>query len=424
LELKIRPAARSKNVLPSSSSNSDAIYLCNARSYDVDQNSAGGAIEDDEVYTPPVAIVLCLKGAEESLADCLTGLISQDYPDFQLNIVIHSPTDPAAESVQNFFANLKQKPQIHFLENPESTCSLKCSAICQAIEALSTRIEVVAFVDGDAVVDESWLNDLVTPLSDSGIGVTTGNRWYSPTEIQMQRYEIAWGGSLAIRKDVIDRCGLLAKWRTTFCEDTPLTNVLREQKLHLYRVPDLIIENKESVSLLGAFNWISRQLLTVRLHHPAWSLVLLHGIVTGIASIVAPVLMVLLFWWGMTADGVTLLKTILVYQAANFVLLFLIGRSNRRAINRRDSYNGLEVVKDKNWKMHFFSTLVTQLVQPFAIWQANSMEKVNWRRAIYRVKDGTKIKLLRVKKDRKTQPAVVTQTNADASTSDSERHFR
>ena len=374
----------------------------------------GSDQDDDDIYAPPAAVILCLKGSEESLNDCLTGLISQQYPDYELHIVIFSPTDPAADVVKEFFSGVQLVPKIHYLEDAEQTCSLKCSAICQAVETLSDRIEVVALVDGDAVVDQYWLNDLVTPLSDSGIGATTGNRWYSPTEnrlgafvrriwnaaavVQMQRYDIAWGGTLAFRKDVIDRCGLVAIWRKSFCEDTPLANVFQKQKLHLHRVPHLIIENKESISTLAAFHWISRQLLTVRLHHPAWNWVLLHGVATGIASIVAPLLIVVLFCLGMTTEALTLLKTTIVYQAFNFALLYMIGKSNRQAINSRGSYNGLEVDSERRIPMHVLSTLVTQVLQPFALWQANSMEKVKWRGATYGVKDGNSVRLLKVKK--------------------------
>lgn len=376
--------------------------------------------EESETYSPPVAIVLCLKGADESLVDCLTGLIGQDYPDFQLNIVIHCPTDPAAGVVEDFFAALKLQPKVHFLETPKETCSLKCAAIAQAIRSLSERIEVVALVDGDAVVDQDWLSDLVTPLKDESVGATTGNRWYSPTDVrlgafvrkiwnaaavvQMQRYDIAWGGSLAIRRDVIERCQLLSKWERSFCEDTSLTDELRKHKLRLHRVANLIVDNKETCSLWGTFHWISRQLLTVRLHHPAWPWVLLHGVATFVASILAPILMVVLFFNGFTSDAWVLLQTIGVYQLTNFALLYLIGRSNRSAIGSRDSHDPTETLPDKHLGMHFIATLVIQIIQPFALWQANSVEKVKWRGATYRVKDGRKIKLLKVG-DQKKKPS-------------------
>ena len=363
-------------------------------------------------YSPPTAIVLCLKGADESLVDCLTGLIGQDYPDFELDIVIHSPTDPAAKVVEDFFSKVELKPKIHFLESPEESCSLKCSAIAQAVRSLSERIEVVAFIDGDAIVDQNWLSDLVTPLEDASIGATTGNRWYSPVDahlgeavrkiwnaaavVQMQRYKIAWGGSLAMRRDVIQRCDLLSKWGQSFCEDTSLTHGLQKQNLRLERVANLIVDNKETSSFWETFHWISRQLLTVRLHHPAWPLVLLHGVVTGVASIFTPLLMVVLFGMGMSSNAWFLLQTIVVYQVANFVLLYWIGRSNLGTINGRDSHDSSEPARKKNWVLYFIGTLVTQVVQPCALWRAISNEKVTWRGATYLVKDGRSVKLLEI----------------------------
>ncbi len=360
--------------------------------------------DEDEFYAPPAAIVLCLKGTDESLEDCLGALVDQDYPDYQLNIVIDSPTDPAVEVAQDVFAALKYKPIVEFLTHRETSCSLKCSAIAQAVDSLPERIEVVAFVDGDTVVDQFWLRDLVTPLGDSGTGVTTGNRWYSPDDlqlgslvrkiwnaaavVQMQRYEIAWGGSLAIRRAVIDRCGLVATWRKSFCEDTSLTKAMRHQKLRVYRVANLIVENNDGVSLGNTYEWICRQMLTVRLHHPDWRLVLLHGITTGIASIVAPLMILVLFAVGNTGDAVTMLQCACVYQTVNFALLYMIGQANRRSIIARESYSRSAVAKRNNWPMHIAATLVTQVIQPFAVWQAFSMKKVTWRGVDYCLKGG------------------------------------
>ena len=368
--------------------------------------------DENGTYSPPTAIVLCLKGADEGLVDCLSGLIGQDYPDFELNIVIDAPTDPAATVVEDFFSKVKRQPKIHFLKSPEETCSLKCSAISQALRSLSDRIEVVALVDGDAIVDQNWLSDLVTPLKDVSIGATTGNRWYSPIDarlgafvrkiwnaaavVQMQRYKIAWGGSLAMRREVIQRCDLLSKWEQSFCEDTSLTTELRKQNLRLQRVANLIVDNKETSSFWETFHWISRQLLTVRLHHPAWPLVLLHGVVTGVASIFTPLLVMVLFGMGMSSNARFLLQAIIVYQVANFVLLYWIGRSNLNAINGRDSHDSNMPARNNSWVMYFIATLVTQVVQPCALWRAISDEQVTWRGASYLVKGGRGVKLIKI----------------------------
>lgn len=364
----------------------------------------------EQTYCPPAAIVLCLKGNDPSLEECLTGLIGQDYPDFQLHIVIHSPSDPANDAVRDFFSTLRLKPEIQYLQPFDNHCSLKCAALAQAIESLSPEIEVVALVDSDAIVDPRWLADLVTPLRDAAVGATTGNRWYRPegsqwgalvrmvwnaaAVVQMQRYDIAWGGSLAMRTAVIQQCGLLPRWRRAFCEDTLLNSVLKQHKLSLRRVPRLVVENQETISLLPAFHWISRQLLTVRLHHRAWPMVLGHGLATGIASIVAPLLAVGLFLSGASSDGGMLVTAIVVYQVVNGVLLSMIGRSNRQAIDGRESDQQSGPPPQWSRIKYLAAVWVTQVLQPFAVWQANSMERVNWRGAKYAVKNSRSVKLL------------------------------
>ena len=55
----------------------------------------------------------------------------------------------------------------------------------------------------------------------------------------------------------------------------------------------LIMENTESSKLRDAFRWITRQLLTVRLHHPTWPLVFVHGLATAIACYLTPVLILI-----------------------------------------------------------------------------------------------------------------------------------
>ena len=361
---------------------------------------------ESAIYQPTAAIVLCLKGEDENLSECLVGLISQDYADYRLVIVVDSERDPVVRSVAQFFKGVKFKPDVQALRSPHSTCSLKCSAITQAIDSLPSRYEVIAMIDGDTIPDESWLAELVAPLADKTIGATTGNRWYSPTSnglgtwvrkiwnaaaiVQMQRYHIPWGGSLAIRTETIKRCGLVDHWRKSFCEDTAMVSPLKKHKLKIHRVPNLVLENTESVSLAGAFDWITRQLLTVRLHHPKSSWVMAHALASAAAGIGAPILIILMLWTGETRGMWTLIQAFVAWQVINSVLLYLIERSNRAAIEQRDSFNRLPVPESPSFMMQFASTLMTQWIYPFAAWQAAAMDKVKWRGVTYKVRgDGT-----------------------------------
>jgi cellulose synthase/poly-beta-1,6-N-acetylglucosamine synthase-like glycosyltransferase len=81
--------------------------------------------------------------------------------------------------------NLNQK---HIIVSPLNvryqTCSLKCSALIQAVSSLNDDCEVVALIDSDTVPHPRWLRELVLPLADRRIGLTAGNRWYVPIKDQ------------------------------------------------------------------------------------------------------------------------------------------------------------------------------------------------------------------------------------------------
>src|SRR5690348_1944671 len=49
----------------------------------------------EEGELPCVVVVLPIRGADPSLAACLRGLLNQDYPRYELRIIIDSLEDPA-----------------------------------------------------------------------------------------------------------------------------------------------------------------------------------------------------------------------------------------------------------------------------------------------------------------------------------------
>ena len=178
---------------------------------------------------PKAAIILCLRGADPFLDRCIRALLRQDYPDFEVRIVVDDEQDPAWGIVNQTLgepsASLVTAGQ---LKDPNNTCSLKCSSVAQAIEELDDSFEVVALLDADTIAHPTWLRELVTPLQDSDVGAATGNRWYMPDKpslgslvryswnaaavVIMYWCKIAWGGTLAVKRTAIERADLLTHW--------------------------------------------------------------------------------------------------------------------------------------------------------------------------------------------------------------------
>jgi hypothetical protein len=169
-------------------------------------------------------------------------------------------------------------------------CSLKVSAQRQAISRLGKQVEVVTLIDADSIPAPGWLRCMVAPLADPNVGAASGIRWFAPPDngwgtwirhltnaacfMNMYVFHIPWGGSLAIRREVIERAGLLDHWATCFCEDVSAHGPISKLGLRIEFVPAATQFNREMTDGPGAYRFILRQFLCARLHHASWPAIL------------------------------------------------------------------------------------------------------------------------------------------------------
>jgi cellulose synthase/poly-beta-1,6-N-acetylglucosamine synthase-like glycosyltransferase len=349
---------------------------------------------------PQTAIILCLRGCDPFLEKCLESIMEQDYPNFQLHIVVDNRQDPAwkiAESLVNRYG--ADRVCIEPLEERHSTCSLKCSSVVQAIGHLDGSFHAVALIDADAMPNPAWLGDLTAPLADEQIGAATGNRWYMPETsswgalvrylwnaaavVQMFWYEIPWGGTLAVKRKAIDEIGLLDRWRHAFCEDTMLRRQLGKHGLRVKFVPSLMMVNREDCELGACLTWIRRQLLTARLYHPLWPLVLLHGLGTTLVLAVAVLGLVIAAFGGNWPAVFWFAAGLLIYEAIMVFLLIPMELAVRRIVQ---SQGGTTKWLSAKIIIRLVPAIVlTQLVYTLALLGAQFVRKVDWRGVNYRV---------------------------------------
>lgn len=361
----------------------------------------------DDSYAPKVAVVLCVRGLDPSLVRCLAGITLQDYTNYEIHIAADNQQDPALQTALEFFVNEDlPPPTVHVLTEHSPSRSLKCSAMIGAVSELEDSIDVVALIDADAVVDRDWLNDLVKPLADPAVGATTGNRWFAPARknfaaavrqawnaaavCQMTAYQIPWGGSLAIKRSTIDRCELLEHWSKAFCEDTMLTKILKTNQLKMVRVPGLVVINDESTTMAGTYQWIVRQVLTVRLYHRDWPLVLLHGTFLASCMIAVLIAIVLLFYNDEPKLGILLLVLLVVFEIGYAGLFAAIQAANLNAVNQRRGPTFIAGSTGAGIR----AFLATQLLYPIAVFSAATAKRVSWRGVEYRIGPGKKITMI------------------------------
>jgi cellulose synthase/poly-beta-1,6-N-acetylglucosamine synthase-like glycosyltransferase len=250
---------------------------------------------------PRAAVILSLRGNDAALGDCLEGLFRQDYPDYSVEIVVDSDCDPAWQTVHSAIArSCSHHVRVQALHAPGGTCSLKCSALVQAVRALDESHEVLAFIDADVVPHPTWLRELVAPLLDARVGATTGNRWYAGRRrlfgsqaraawnaaavAQMSLFRMPWGGTLAIRREIFDTAGLLDKWSRSFNDDIVLGEAVSRLGFEMQFVPSLLmIENDES-PIQNVRSFVFRELMHLRFYLRAWPAISGFGILTTLLA--------------------------------------------------------------------------------------------------------------------------------------------
>ncbi|MBL8829191.1 MAG: glycosyltransferase [Planctomycetaceae bacterium] len=269
---------------------------------------------NENAVWPRVSVLVCVRGVDPSLLRTLERLMRQDYPDYELRVVVDSTQDHAWPQVQALARSSGVKIDVQPLRQRLRTCSLKCSALVQMIDELDPRSEVIALCDSDLDIGEDWLRKLVAPLADPQIGAVTGIRWFRPrrgqfgsnlrklwvnlSTIWQAITNSPWGGSLAIRRSAFEQADLAQLWRQSIVDDTPVRMALAQLGLRVYATPALIVPSSEECTLPFAFNFVSRQLMWLRLYDPIWSVIQLHALDTLGAAAVPAVMAVVAFLVG------------------------------------------------------------------------------------------------------------------------------
>lgn len=358
---------------------------------------------------PRAAVVLSVRGADPRLAAVLEGLLDQEYPDYRVSIVVDSRDDPAWPIVAAAAAQARPgMVAVDVLHARLETCSLKCAALAQAVEALPADVAAVAFVDGDTVPHRSWLGDLVTALDEPGVGAATGNRWYVPREptfgaivrhswnagavVQVWFNGIPWAGSLAVRRETLLATGIVDSWRRSLSVDGTVGRRLKARRLAVRFVPEALMANDEHIAR-GAFaEWLVRQLVAARSTRGGWGVVLMHA---GIMLVCQVLPLVALFVAASRRDvaGAAIACAALVtYWAGCVGAASAIDRA-ARGVARRQGQELPAAAPLGAWR-RLAATIDAHLVYFVALARASFCRKVRWRGIEYEISDCESVRMV------------------------------
>lgn len=135
----------------------------------------------DNRWTPSVTVILSELNSARTLSQCLTRLLSQDYPgaDYHVLVLDGGSTDGSIDIVRNFASE-----KIELVERPGAS-----EAAGQVLGAEMSKSEVVIFTNSDIYVPHDWVSRHVSRLSDGydmvGGSIFWGGDKYSYTWNQL-----------------------------------------------------------------------------------------------------------------------------------------------------------------------------------------------------------------------------------------------
>lgn len=354
---------------------------------------------DRTVYCPKAAVIIALRGADPGLEENLLSVLELDYPDYTFCINVDSIHDSAWKIAARVRDVAPSRVQLLTLQKKLTSCSLKCSALAEAVEAQQPDVEVIAILDGDVSPHKSWLQELVQPLQDPTVGATTGNRWYTPAHcswgalvryfwntgavVQVWLNGITWGGSMAMKREVIHRTGMLETWRRSLVDDGAVVRVLKKNKLRVAFVPSVMVPNCEDIRLTNFIPWAERQMIAAKSAASGWTVIVLHALLIAICVLLPPAI-VLLGAIGNDESVLLLgLAGVFVYWGLAVLSSIVVERGVMRSLFA--SRGSAKWINRRVLLAYLPALVLTHLVYWRVLWGACRRTRVGWRGIEYRL---------------------------------------
>lgn len=276
---------------------------------------------------PPATVIVPVKGEDEGLRENLASLMRLDYPDYELIVVARE-----AEDIPEGVVPDEARTVIAGPGDPGN--SDKINNLLAAVESARGESQVFAFADSDGRVSRRWLTALVGGLAEDRAGASTGYRWYVPEPpdywsmlrsswnaviaggFGAGEVRFAWGGAMAIRRDVFEQARVAGHWRGSVSDDSALSTAVHEAGLRILFAPGAFVASTDHTTAGELLRWTERQLVITRVYRPKlWAVGLAAHVLYCTAQVSAVAIALLGSLWGLA--GLAVILGIGAWKGAN-----------------------------------------------------------------------------------------------------------
>ncbi len=218
-------------------------------------------------YSPRTLVVLPCRGTDYKMDENLTALKAQDYGNYDIIAVVDSADDSAVKL-------LKQSNIKYMVAKKHTQGSGKVNAIACALEKFR-NYDAYAIADSDILVKRNWLRDLVLPLKDKHIGLSTTYPYFKAEAgfwskvktvwsfvgdgmMESKLLRFGWGGSIAFRRDLVGKKEL-DFFRKFISDDVALTKIALSKGLGLAYVKGAKPTVRSKDDFKTFLEWSNRQ---------------------------------------------------------------------------------------------------------------------------------------------------------------------
>jgi len=366
--------------------------------------------------TSCVLIVPC-KGLDETFETNICSFYQQAYEGYKLWFVVEDKADIAYEvllRLKDSYALTSSALDVRILVAGKTAgCSQKLHNLLYAYTQTDSDVKVLVFADSDACAGPDWLAQLVAPLRKSSIGLSSGYRWFVPKTNNLAtlalsamnakvcqllgntRYNLAWGGSMAIRRADFERLDIPRLWARSLSDDLSLSRAVRKAKMRTRFVPACMIASYTSTTWSKLWEFARRQFIITRVYAPRlWLFGLLGalfsvaGLWGGLALMVYAIVVRPAFWLEYAAVGIVFLTCQILRAVIRQEMAFYLLEKDRDA---------LRLARWADW-LGFWAWDCLMLAVIAASAFGNT---ITWRNIRYRIHGTTDIEIINDKSDKK-----------------------
>ena len=157
------------------------------------------------------------------------------------------------------------------------------------LKTLADEDEALVFADADAAMGPDWLGRLVQPLGRQSVGLTTAWRWIVPADgadanlptkiaaignastVTLMGHNdrnYAWGGSMAMRREVADEIDLGEWWRGCINDDVSVSRAIKQLPKRLYMIAGMFVISSDRYTWRSLMTFGRRQHLFTKTYAP------------------------------------------------------------------------------------------------------------------------------------------------------------